>query len=205
MLQNVLFVMFVVGLIPSVWNCRCYFLYFSFAWIFVYVSVMYSNPFKFFSNQISYQPIFIWTRIIATTKNPAITVYIATLALFLGTLGAARNLHNSTLNRIMRAPMATFFDVTPAGRIINRMSHDVDEIDNDFPATLRAWVSCLFSVYCFQPCFCFLNYYRHYTAKIFPKFSTLLYYVSGLWTLSVVAVVQDSVQVLCQNRIHKIH
>lgn len=76
----------------------------------------------------------------------AITIYIATLALFLGTLGAARFLHNFTLKRIIRAPMTDFFDVTPAGRIINRMSHDVDTIDNDFPATLRAWVSCLFSV-----------------------------------------------------------
>lgn len=74
------------------------------------------------------------------------TVFLATLALFLGTLGAARYLHNDLLFRVIRAPM-TFFDVTPAGRIINRMSHDVDTTDNDFPATLRAWISCLFSVF----------------------------------------------------------
>lgn len=76
----------------------------------------------------------------------AFSIFIATLSLFLGTLGAARYLHNFTLNRIIRAPVPEFFDITPAGRIINRMSHDVSEIDNDFPATLRAWVSCIFSV-----------------------------------------------------------
>lgn len=74
------------------------------------------------------------------------SVFIATLALFLGTLGAAVYLHNNLLKRVMRAPIPAFFDVTPVGRIINRMSHDVDTVDNDFPATLRAWVSCFFSV-----------------------------------------------------------
>lgn len=73
------------------------------------------------------------------------TVFLATLSLFLGSLSAARFLHNDLLRKVMRAPMA-WFDVTPAGRIINRISHDVSEIDNDLPATLRAWVSCIFSV-----------------------------------------------------------
>lgn len=77
------------------------------------------------------------------------TVFLATLSLFLGSLSAARFLHNDLLNKIMRAPMA-WFDVTPAGRIINRISHDVSEIDNDLPATLRAWASCIFSVYLFE-------------------------------------------------------
>ncbi|XP_031616914.1 multidrug resistance-associated protein 1 isoform X6 [Contarinia nasturtii] len=73
------------------------------------------------------------------------TVFLATLSLFLACLGAARYLHNDLLRKIMRAPMA-FFDRTPLGRIINRLSHDVNEVDIDFPATLRAWVSCIFSV-----------------------------------------------------------
>lgn len=74
------------------------------------------------------------------------SVFLATLSLFLGSLAAARYLHNDLLHKVMRAPMK-WFDVTPAGRIINRISHDVSEIDNDLPATLRAWVSCIFSVF----------------------------------------------------------
>lgn len=77
-------------------------------------------------------------------------VFLATLSLFIGALGAARYLHNDLLKKILRAPIPEFFDVTPFGRIINRMNHDVDTIDTDFPATLRAFASCIFAVL-YQP------------------------------------------------------
>lgn len=73
------------------------------------------------------------------------TVFLATLSLFLATLEAARYLHNDFLTKIIRA-RPCFFDTTPIGRLINRFSNDVNEIDNDFPATLRAFASCIFSV-----------------------------------------------------------
>ena len=38
----------------------------------------------------------------------------------------SHSLHQSMLERIIKAPMA-FFDVTPAGRILNRFSKDMDE------------------------------------------------------------------------------
>lgn len=75
-----------------------------------------------------------------------VSVFLATLSMFLGALGAARFLHNDLLYKVIRAPTA-FFDRTPLGRIINRFSHDVSEVDNDFPATLRAWASCIFTVF----------------------------------------------------------
>lgn len=67
--------------------------------------------------------------------------------MYIGTLSAAQYLHNHLLNTVMRAPTTTFFDVTPVGRIINRFSHDVDAVDNELPATLRAWSSCFFGVF----------------------------------------------------------
>lgn len=73
------------------------------------------------------------------------TVFLATLSLFLATLEAARYLHNDFLMKIIRA-RPCFFDTTPIGRLINRFSNDINEIDNDFPATLRAFASCIFSV-----------------------------------------------------------
>lgn len=80
-------------------------------------------------------------------SETVIAVFISTLALYVGALGAARYLHNDLLRKVLRAPIPTFFDVTPVGRIINRFSHDVDAVDNDLPATLRAWCSCFFGVY----------------------------------------------------------
>lgn len=78
--------------------------------------------------------------------HSVLIIFIATLSLYLGTLSAARNLHNYLLRNVIRAPMTTFFDITPAGRIINRFSHDVDTVDNEFPATIRAFSSCFFAV-----------------------------------------------------------
>lgn len=74
------------------------------------------------------------------------TVFISTLSLYIGTLSAARIMHKQMLNSVIRAPTSTFFDITPVGRIINRFSQDIDTVDNDLPATLRAWSACLFGV-----------------------------------------------------------
>ena len=58
---------------------------------------------------------------------------------------AARNLHQSMLANILRAPMM-FFDTTPIGRIINRFSRDVETIDNNLPQIVRMWMNTVFSV-----------------------------------------------------------
>lgn len=70
---------------------------------------------------------------------------MATLALYMGGLRAARAMHDQMLATLMRSPMR-FFDVTPVGRILNRFSHDVDECDNEFPSVIRGFANCFFSV-----------------------------------------------------------
>lgn len=79
--------------------------------------------------------------------HPVFLIFASTLSLFLGTLTAARVMHNYLLKHVMRASQPKFFDVTPVGRILNRFSADVDEVDNDLPSTLRAWGACFFGVY----------------------------------------------------------
>lgn len=74
---------------------------------------------------------------------------MATLSLFIGTLRSAQFTHNFLLKNIMHAPME-FFDQTPIGRIINRFSKDIQAVDSDLPATLRACSSCLFSVHTYK-------------------------------------------------------
>ncbi|XP_012496962.1 PREDICTED: multidrug resistance-associated protein 5 isoform X2 [Propithecus coquereli] len=49
-----------------------------------------------------------------------------------GTLRASSRLHDELFRRILRSPMK-FFDTTPTGRILNRFSKDLDEVDVRLP------------------------------------------------------------------------
>ncbi|XP_071095143.1 multidrug resistance-associated protein 1-like [Haliotis cracherodii] len=53
---------------------------------------------------------------------------------------AAARLHDAILSRVFRSPMS-FFDTTPYGRIINRLSRDVETIDNTLPLIIRMLLS----------------------------------------------------------------
>lgn len=53
------------------------------------------------------------------------------------TLKSSSQLHDKVFERVSRASMA-FFDTTPTGRILNRFSKDLDEIDIQLPFNLEA-------------------------------------------------------------------
>ena len=63
-----------------------------------------------------------------------IGLLIKTLLYAIMTLRASSRLHNRVFAKIMRAPMQ-FFDTTPTGRVLNRFSKDLDEIDSQLPWT----------------------------------------------------------------------
>ena len=54
-------------------------------------------------------------------------------------INASTNLHNNVLDSILKCPMK-FYDTTPTGRIINRFSRDVDEIDGRLSWTVEALI-----------------------------------------------------------------
>lgn len=54
---------------------------------------------------------------------------LQTLVQLYGSLVASRSLHNNLLVNILGAPLR-FFEVTPIGRILNRFSKDVENVDN---------------------------------------------------------------------------
>jgi ABC-type multidrug transport system fused ATPase/permease subunit len=60
------------------------------------------------------------------------------MAIARGCLSASRVLHTDLIERLLRAPMS-FFDTTPLGRIMNRVSRDIDAIDFNIPLQLRNW------------------------------------------------------------------
>lgn len=46
---------------------------------------------------------------------------------------SSSNLHNELFRRVLRAPITLYFDVTPIGRILNRFSNDLDQVDAVLP------------------------------------------------------------------------
>jgi ABC-type multidrug transport system fused ATPase/permease subunit len=62
------------------------------------------------------------------------------VALAFGGNRAAKNLHETAISRIIRAP-TSFFDSTPLGRIINRFSKDQDSIDNTLMDAFRMFLN----------------------------------------------------------------
>ncbi|KFB46634.1 AGAP009835-PA-like protein [Anopheles sinensis] len=69
-----------------------------------------------------------------------LSTLLATLFLYIGALEASKTLHKTLLRCVIRAPLSSFFDVTPIGRILNRFSQDVETVDSELPSTLRAWM-----------------------------------------------------------------
>uniref|UniRef100_A0A182WGR0 ABC-type glutathione-S-conjugate transporter n=1 Tax=Anopheles minimus TaxID=112268 RepID=A0A182WGR0_9DIPT len=73
-----------------------------------------------------------------------LSTFLSTLFLYVGALEASRTLHKTLLRRVLHAPLTSFFDITPVGRVLNRFSKDIDTTDSDLPATLRAWILSLY-------------------------------------------------------------
>ncbi|XP_046682849.1 multidrug resistance-associated protein 1-like isoform X3 [Homalodisca vitripennis] len=65
-----------------------------------------------------------------------VAVVASTSLLAIATVLGAQHLHESMLSNILHCPMS-FFDTTPIGRIVNRLSKDIDVVDNMLPKNLR--------------------------------------------------------------------
>ncbi|XP_068447107.1 ATP-binding cassette sub-family C member 4-like [Clinocottus analis] len=61
--------------------------------------------------------------------------YARSLVMFRGLVRTAQALHNDMFSAVLRTPVH-FFDVNPIGRILNRFSKDIGQIDSMLPITL---------------------------------------------------------------------
>jgi len=46
---------------------------------------------------------------------------------------SSQHMHDELFRRVLRAPVTRYFDVTPVGRILNRFSNDLDQMDTTLP------------------------------------------------------------------------
>ena len=59
-----------------------------------------------------------------------VLTFISRILFFMACVGASRNFHNAIFSRVLAAPVNLFFDVTPAGTILNRFAKDMDHVDS---------------------------------------------------------------------------
>ncbi|XP_037829737.1 multidrug resistance-associated protein 4 isoform X2 [Kryptolebias marmoratus] len=71
--------------------------------------------------------------------------YIRSLLIFHGLVKAAQTLHNSMFRAVLRTHVR-FFDVNPIGRILNRFSKDIGQIDSTLPITFVDFYQCFLQI-----------------------------------------------------------
>jgi len=72
-----------------------------------------------------------------------VTITLATIGARVGGIWAAVPIHAGALGAMLRSP-TSFFDVTPAGRIVARFSNDMYTVDVKLPELLDGimWIVC---------------------------------------------------------------
>ncbi|KAM4711152.1 ATP-binding cassette sub-family C member 4-like isoform 2-T2 [Anableps anableps] len=65
--------------------------------------------------------------------------FMRNMILFTVLVKSAQTLHNSMFNAILRAPVR-FFDINPIGRVLNRFSKDIGQVDSMLPWTFTDFI-----------------------------------------------------------------
>lgn len=75
-----------------------------------------------------------------------IGIVIRTIIIFKTSAQGERKLHNEMINRIVRAPINLYFDVTPVGRIVNRFSRDLGTVQDHFSGVTSGFIGIAFAL-----------------------------------------------------------
>ncbi|CAG2252267.1 ABCC9 [Mytilus edulis] len=84
---------------------------------------------------------------VALSVGGIMAALLAGLVLYVVGIRASRNLHKLMLDTILHVP-GRFFDTNPSGRIINRFSNDMGQVDQKLPNILDNFLGCLFTTLC---------------------------------------------------------
>ncbi|XP_068901839.1 probable multidrug resistance-associated protein lethal(2)03659 [Tenebrio molitor] len=104
---------------------------------------------------ISHNCIYIYSGLLLCLVLVTIT---ATLAFVHYCMMASKNLHNSILGKIIDATM-TFFNNHPSGRILNRFSKDIGNVDEFVPLSLLTVIVTFLNLVAMFVTICIMNYW----------------------------------------------
>jgi len=91
------------------------------------------------------QPVFFLSMLATLGAIEALVAYTRQVTMYNGCIAASQQLHHKVLYRVIHSPMS-FLEVTPKGRITNRLSTDLDETDEEIPRQLSDAVWCFFEL-----------------------------------------------------------
>ncbi|OXU18992.1 hypothetical protein TSAR_009975, partial [Trichomalopsis sarcophagae] len=112
----------------------------------------------------------------------AVTAIVKNIVYFKGILTASENIHNSMFASLIRTPLR-FFDVNPAGRILNRFTKDVYSIDESLPKVGFDAIDNLFSCVAIILPILIVNWWN-----VLPVIIAICSYYS-LWRMTVSTIV----------------
>ena len=93
------------------------------------------------------QPWFYLGVYVAAALVSALCILLRSVLLAYASVSAGRRIHDDAVRAVFASP-ASFFDVTPLGRIINRFSGDVQKVDTALASSLSQFVSYSVSLVC---------------------------------------------------------
>ncbi|OQS01824.1 ATP-binding Cassette (ABC) Superfamily, partial [Thraustotheca clavata] len=73
-------------------------------------------------------------------------VWARSMYLMVISILCSKTLHANLFKKVLGAPVNTFFDVTPVGRILNRFSSDLDQVDSQLPLYGLFFVQTIFQI-----------------------------------------------------------
>ncbi|CAM9614599.1 unnamed protein product, partial [Phaeothamnion confervicola] len=95
----------------------------------------------------------------------------------LGSLRASVTIHDAMTQRVLRAPIG-WFEKTPLGRIFNRFSSDINEIDKDLMETFGSTLACFFNA---AAIVVVISYTIPWLVLFLLPISGLAYYIGALY------------------------
>ncbi|OQR86838.1 canalicular multispecific organic anion transporter [Achlya hypogyna] len=93
------------------------------------------------NDSVSYGWVYVAIALVSVVLTYGRSIYV----LFIAVL-CSKSLHAMLFEKVVSAPVPTFFDITPMGRILNRFSSDLDQVDSQLPYMGLLFLQFLFQV-----------------------------------------------------------